>query len=47
MKILITGGDGYLASRLYMYYKDKHNVVSLSHKELDVTNKSMVYDVVK
>lgn len=47
MKILITGGEGYLATRLYMYYKDKHDVVSLSHKKLDVTNRSMVYDVVE
>lgn len=46
MKILITGGDGYLASRLHIHYKDKHDVVSLSHKRLDVTNESMVYEVV-
>jgi dTDP-4-dehydrorhamnose reductase len=46
MKILVTGSNGYLASRLCSYYKDKYDIIGLTHKELDVTNRSMVEEVV-
>lgn len=46
MKTLITGGSGYLASRLFSYYKDRHDIVSLNHSALDVTKKDMVQEAV-
>lgn len=46
-KILVTGSNGFLASRFNEYYKDKYDILSLSHKELDITNENQVYDFFK
>ncbi len=46
MKILITGGSGYLASRLFSYYKGRHDIISLNHRSLDVTNRGKVQEAV-
>ena len=37
MKILITGGDGYIASSLNNFLKDKCDVISISRKDFDLT----------
>jgi GDP-L-fucose synthase len=37
MKILITGGEGYVAKSLYNAFKDKYNVTSISRKDFDLT----------
>lgn len=37
MKILITGGEGYIAKSLYNAFKDKYNVTSISRKDFDLT----------
>lgn len=36
--ILITGKDGFFASRFIEYYKDKYNIIGLSHSDLDITD---------
>ncbi|GFZ30091.1 NAD(P)-dependent oxidoreductase [Clostridium zeae] len=35
-KILITGAEGFFASRFIRYYKDKYNIIALNHKDLDI-----------
>ncbi|WP_346914030.1 hypothetical protein [Clostridium sp.] len=37
-KILITGSEGFFASRFIEYYRDKYNIVALGRKELDITD---------
>jgi GDP-L-fucose synthase len=39
MKILITGGNGYVAKSIYLVLKNKYDVVSISRKDFDLTNK--------
>lgn len=46
-KVLVTGSNGFLASRFSEYYKDKYDILPLSHKELDITNENQVYDLFK
>ena len=46
-KVLVTGCNGFLASRFNEYYKDKYDILALSHKELDITNENQVYDLFK
>jgi dTDP-4-dehydrorhamnose reductase len=38
IKILITGGNGYIAKSLYKAYKDIYDVTSITRKDLDLTN---------
>jgi len=38
MNILITGGNGYIAKSLYNSLKDKHNIISITRKNFDLTN---------
>lgn len=38
--ILITGKDGFFASRFIDYYKEKYNIIGFSHSDLDITNES-------
>jgi len=44
MKILITGGDGYIAKCLYKSLCDKYHVTSISRKDLDLTNGKSVIE---
>ena len=37
-KVLVTGSNGFLASRFSEHYKDKYDILALSHKDLDITN---------
>jgi GDP-L-fucose synthase len=39
MKILITGGNGYVAKSIYLVLKNKYDAVSISRKDFDLTNK--------
>jgi dTDP-4-dehydrorhamnose reductase len=38
MKILITGGNGYIAKSLYNALKDKYDVTSITRQDLDLTD---------
>jgi len=38
MKILITGGNGYIAKSLYNVFKDKYNVTSITRLNFDLTD---------
>jgi dTDP-4-dehydrorhamnose reductase len=46
MKILITGANGQLGQELMVVFKDsKHQLVALSHKDLDISNVENVANV--
>lgn len=45
--ILITGADGFFASRFIQYYKEKYNIVALNHSKLDITNEKETITMVK
>lgn len=42
MKILITGGDGYIASTLKEHLSKNHSVITISRKDFDLTNSNDV-----
>lgn len=46
-KILITGGNGFFASRLADFYKNKFDILVLNHHDLDVTDENKVADKFK
>lgn len=46
-KIIVTGAGGFLASRFYNYYKDKFDIVPLTHGDLDITNENKVVETIK
>lgn len=42
LKILITGGNGYIAKSLYSHLKDKHQITTITRQNFNLTN----YDAV-
>lgn len=46
-KVLVTGSQGFFASRFIEYYKDKYEVVALNHKSLDITDESSTVEALK
>ena len=38
MKILITGGNGYIAKSIYNVLKDKYDITSITRKDFDLTD---------
>ena len=38
MKLMITGADGFLASRAAEYYKDGYELQTVGHRQLDITD---------
>lgn len=40
MRILITGGNGYIAKSIIYAFKDKYNVTSITRQDFDLTNSS-------
>ena len=45
-KIVITGAEGFFASRFIDFYKDKYNVIALNHQDLDITNEKLTKQVI-
>lgn len=41
-KILITGGNGFFASRFTNYYKDKYEIVCVDKDQVDIVNKKEI-----
>lgn len=46
-KILVTGSNGFLASRFIETYKDKYELIKGSHKFLDITDENKVFNFFK
>ena len=46
-KLLITGGSGFVGSRIMEYYKGKYKIYAPSHQELDITDEKSVSAVMK
>lgn len=46
-KILLTGSNGFFASRFYTFFKDKYEILPLGHADLDITDESKTLKVMK
>ncbi len=46
-KILLTGGNGFFASRFTKFYENKYRILALSHKDLDITDEDKTYKAIK
>ncbi|PNV59187.1 hypothetical protein C0033_25620 [Clostridium sp. chh4-2] len=42
MRILVTGGNGFLASRIIRYYRERHDMTGVTHSQMDFTDKDAV-----
>ncbi len=47
MRILITGGNGFIARNLFEQLKGEYNVLSVDRQELDLLDYSKVFDYIK
>ena len=45
-KVLITGADGFFASRFIQYYKEKYQVIGLNHHSLDITDEKETIETI-
>ncbi|MCB2289721.1 sugar nucleotide-binding protein [Clostridium sp. CS001] len=45
--ILITGANGFFASRFIDSYKSKYNIISFGHNDLDITNENKTIEIVE
>lgn len=41
-RLLITGGSGFLGSRIIQAYEDRYEILALGHRELDITSEASV-----
>ncbi|MBU3192077.1 sugar nucleotide-binding protein [Clostridium bowmanii] len=46
-KVLLTGANGFFASRFYTYYKNKYEILPLGHSDLDITNENKTLEIVR
>jgi len=46
-KILLTGANGFFASRFYTYYKNKYDILPLGHNDLDITDESKCFQMIR
>jgi len=44
--ILITGAEGFFASRFIQYYKEKYKVIGLNHDSLDITDERKTIETI-
>ena len=47
MKILITGGNGFIARNLFEQLNNEYTVISRNSKELNLSDSSKVFDYIK
>jgi dTDP-4-dehydrorhamnose reductase len=47
IKVLLTGSNGFFASRFCTYYKNKYEILPLGHIDLDITDESKALNVVR
>ncbi len=47
MKILITGGNGFIARNIFEQLKGEYDVLSVNRQELDLLDSSMVFNYIK
>ncbi|MTI69154.1 MAG: NAD(P)-dependent oxidoreductase [Firmicutes bacterium] len=47
MKILLTGANGFLNSRIHKKYNEKHEIISLTRKDLDITDFKRAEKIIK
>lgn len=45
-KVLLTGANGFFASRFYTYYKTKYEILPLAHSDLDITNENKCLEII-
>lgn len=45
MKLLLTGADGFTASRINTYYKSKYEIYAYNHHQMDFTELKSVLDI--
>ncbi|MBU5590243.1 sugar nucleotide-binding protein [Clostridium sp. MSJ-4] len=45
-KLLITGANGFFASRFINYYKDKYEIIPLTSKDLNITEEKKVIETI-
>lgn len=45
MKILVTGSEGFFASRFIQFYKDRYEIYSYSKNDMDITDLSAVQEI--
>lgn len=46
-RVLVTGSEGFLASRFIEAYNDKYDILALNRKGLDITDEKQVYELFK
>ena len=46
-KMLVTGASGFLGSRVAKYFKDKYELCTPSHREMDITQAEAVERVME
>ena len=46
-KVLITGSEGFLASRIIKKYENKYEIISMNKNMLNITNEKQTMDIIK
>ena len=46
-KVLLTGSNGFFASRFYTHYKEKYEILPLGHTDLDIKDESKALEIIQ
>jgi dTDP-4-dehydrorhamnose reductase len=44
--IVITGSEGFFASRFIEFYKEQYNIIGLSHSDMDITDEKKTVETI-
>jgi len=47
MKILLTGGDGYIGKSIYEYFGNIYDIVKITRRDIDLTDSKLVFHYLK